>query len=166
MWSFFGRKRQSFKLNQCSAFVQRSSTMKRGFLIIKHMAHWRNNIKYKTFLFLFLISIFKSSFTWLKIFLKWLMSFALIFFCSWLNFKISFNCCRKNNRLFLQNNRLFWVWQHCEEINLIAILNFYPLQINSEREFKELVIESWSRSERSYNCHKGIYSKILEIQEP
>jgi len=53
-----GRKRQSLKLNQCYTSVQRTSTVKRGFLIIKHMAHWRINMD-KTFLYLFLICVLK-----------------------------------------------------------------------------------------------------------
>ena len=41
----------------------------------------------------------------------------------------------QNQFLLLQkNNRLFWAWQHYKEINLISILNFYPLQINLKRE--------------------------------
>jgi len=39
---------------------------------------------------------------------------------------------------------LFWVWQHYEEIVLIAILNFYPLQINSKERIlvKESVLKA------------------------
>jgi len=53
---FLEEKRPTLKLNQCS--VQRPSTVKWGFLITKHITHWKNNIKDKTFL----ISIFNSCF--------------------------------------------------------------------------------------------------------
>ena len=49
--------------------------------------------------------------------------------------------------------------------------NFYIEFLSVADQIKERIIrqwtcvESWSRSERSYNSHKGIYSKILEIQE-
>ena len=46
----------------------------------------------------------------------------------------SFLLLQKNNRLFPRNNRLFCVWQHCEETNLIFVLNFYPLQMKLKKE--------------------------------
>ena len=116
--------------------MQKTSTVKRSFLIKKHMAHWRINIRIRLSFILFFVSKFLLM---VKTILLWLISSALNCFCSWLKFKNSFNCCRKNNRLFLRNNQLFWVWQQCEEILLIAILIFYSLPINSKGE-------SWSKN--------------------
>jgi len=39
-------------------------------------------------------------------------------------------------------------------------------QFKRENLSQKICVESWSCSERSYNSKKGIYSKLLEIQEP
>ena len=56
------------------------------------------------------------------------------------------------------------LWRNC--------FNFYFEFLSVADQFKRenlgqrICVESWLCSERSYNSYKGIYSKILEIQEP
>ena len=101
-----GRKRLTLKLNQCSVFVQRLSMVKRGFLIKKHMAHWRNIIKDKTFL----ISIFNSclsSYSCLNVSFKMFNFIFFEFFFSWLKIQNQFYCCRKTTDCFLETTDCF-----------------------------------------------------------
>ena len=107
-----GRKRLTLKLNQCSVFVQRLSTVKRDFLIKKQMTQWRNIIKDKTFL----ISILNSclnSYSCLNISFKCSNSSALNSFCSWLKIQNQFYCCRKTTDCFLETTDCFLETTDC-----------------------------------------------------
>ena len=70
---------------------------------------------------------------------------------------------QKNNRLFPRNNRLFWVWHHCEEINFF-FFNFYPLQIKLKKEslVSEPVLKVDHAQKEVTTVIKGIYSTILK----
>ena len=125
-----GRKRPTLKLNQCSASFQRPSTVKRGFLITKHMAHWKNNIKDKTFL-----SLFLSSLSCLNIFFKMLNLSALNSFCSWLKLKISLTVAEKQPIVSSKQPivlSLTTLWRNQ--------FNFYFEFLSVANQFKERII--------------------------
>ena len=159
-----GRKRLTLKLNQCYVSVQRLSMIKRGFLITKHMTHWKKIIKHKTFL-IFIFNFCLSSYSCLNISFKIFKFIWFEFFLLMIKNSKSILLLQKHNRLFPRNNRLFCVWQHCEEINLISFLNFCLLQITLKKEslVNEPVLKADHVQKEVTTSHKGIYSKILKI---
>ena len=125
-----GRKRLTLKLNQCFASVQKPST-------VKNKASWSQStwlIERTTQRIRPSLSLFLSSFSCLYNLFKVFNFICFDLFLLMLKKSKSVLLQQKNNRLFSRNNRLFWVWQHCEEINLISILNFYMLQIKLKKE--------------------------------
>ena len=124
-----GRKRLTLKLNQCYVSVQRLSMIKRGFLITKHMAHWKNIIKDKTFL-IYIFNFCLSPYSCLNISFKMFKFICFEFFLLMIKNSKSVLLLQKNNRLFPRNNWLFCVWQHCEGMNLISFWIFVCCRSN------------------------------------
>ena len=159
-----GRKRLTLKLNQCFVSVQRLSMVKNRLLDQKHMAQWRNITKDKTFLISNLYSC-SSLYSCLNISFK---MFKFIFFELFLlkikKFKINFTAAEKQPIV------------SSKQPIVLCLTALWRNQFNSFFEFlsvadqiKERILgqwtcaETWSRSERGYNSHKGIYSTILKI---
>ena len=97
------------------------------------------------------------------------MSCALTCFCLRVKiFKIKFLTAAEKQPIVsskqpivLSLTTLWRNWFNCF-LKFLAVAD----QFQRENLGQKICVESWACSERSYNSHKGIYSKILEIQEP
>jgi len=128
--------------------MQKIKTVKRIFLDQQAIGSLKNQHKDKTFLYLFSISVSKF----------FLVINFLLINVIWFNLLLLMVKISKIKFYLLQkNNRLFWVWQHCDEIDLIAFLNFYPLQIN----LKERILVKWSML-KADNAQKEVITVIKE----
>ena len=150
-WSGSWKKKINIEAESMLCISPRLLIIKRGCLIERHMAHWRNITKNETFL----ISIFNSflnQYSCLNISFKmfkyiWFESFLLM-----IKNSKSVLLLQKNNWLFPRNNRLFCVWQHCEGMDLISFWFLAVADHIDERILGQWSnVESWLCSERSYN---------------
>jgi len=103
------------------------------------------------------------------------MSSALNSFCWWLKFKNKFLTATEK-QLIVSSKQPIVSSKQPIVLGLTALcrncFNCYFEFLSVAGQFKrenlgqKICVESWFCSERSYNSHKGKYSKILEIQEP
>ena len=143
-----------------SMICKSSKQLKEAFLINKQLAHWRNNTRIKPSFYLFSISV--SKFFLLINCLSINVMCLNLFLFMVKNYKIKFLTAAEKQPIVLSLTALwinwfnwfFWISSRCRYFFLRENLG------------QRICVESWSRSERSHNFHKGIYSKILEIQEP
>jgi len=138
---------------------QKSSTVKRSLLIKKHMAYWRINIRI-TLSFICSQFLFQSSFSWLN---NPLMINIICFELLLLMVKIQkqFLTVAEKQPIVLSLTTLRRNCFNCY-FEFLSVAD----QFNRENLGQRICVENWLCSERSYNSYKGIYSKILEIQEP
>ena len=115
------KKKTNIEAESMLCISPRLSIVKRGFLIKRQMTHWRNIKMNKNSL----ISIFNSFLNWyscLNISLRMFKYICFEFFLLMIKISKSVLLLQKINRLFPRNNRLFCVWQHYEEMDLISFL--------------------------------------------
>ena len=142
-----------------SMICKRSKQWKEAFLINKQLAHWRNNTRIRTSFYLFSISVSK--------FFLMINCISINVMCLNLfqfmvnNYKIKFLTATEKQPIVLSLIALWRNWFNWF-FEFLAVADIFQ----RENLGKRICVEGWSRSKKSYKCHKGIYSKILEIQEP
>ena len=139
--------------------MQKIKTVKRSLLDQQPIGSLKKQHKDKTFLYLFSISVSKF-FLVINFLLINVMCFNLFLFMV-KNFKIKFLTAAEKQPIVLSLTAQWRNWFNCY-FEFLSVAD----QFQRENLGQRICVENWSRSERSYNSHKGIYSKILEIQEP
>ena len=139
--------------------MQKIKTVKRSFLDQQAIGSLKNQHKDKTFLYLFSISVSKFFLVinFLLISVIWFKLLLLMVKIS----KIKFLTAAEKQPIVLSLTALWRNWINCF-FEFLSVAD----QFKRENLGQMICVESWSCSERSHNSHKGIYSKILEIQEP
>ena len=147
--------------------MKNTSIVKRSFLIKKHMAHWRINIRIRLS-FICSKFLFQSSFLWLNnFFLINVICFKLLLLMVKIQKQVFLTAAEKQpivsskQPIVLSLTALWRNYFNCY-FEFLSVAD----QFKRENLGQRICVESWLCSERSYKSHKGIYSKILEIQEP